>query len=67
MFTNQYIKKDNQLTVTINQVRNDGSLSFELLLQIDEDKHQRGGNLIDCIVLSDYNNLLSPMVLPNIA
>jgi hypothetical protein len=67
MFTNQYIKKDNQLTITINQVRNDGSLSFDLLLQIDENKHQQGVNLIDCIILSDYNNLLSPLVLPDIA
>jgi hypothetical protein len=66
MLPNQYIKKDNQLTVTINQVRNDGSLSFELLLQIDENKHQQGANLIDCIVLSDYSNLLSPLVLPDI-
>jgi hypothetical protein len=64
----RYITPDNNLQVTLNQSRNDGSISYSVSLQVDRDKHDNGINLIDCLILNqvDTSLLFTPDTLPTV-
>lgn len=66
MLPTQYLPVDNQLQININQVRNDGSLSFALILKVDKNKHSQGNNLIDSLVLTEFDvtTLLASDIIP---
>jgi hypothetical protein len=49
----RYLPIDNSLQITIDQSRNDGSLSYSIILQVDDNKHQQGINLIDSLILDE--------------
>jgi hypothetical protein len=50
---NKYITPDNNLALSIAQVRNDGRLTFALSLETDLNKYFSGGNHIDSLILSE--------------
>jgi hypothetical protein len=58
MIPNRYITPDNNLQVTLNQSRNDGSIGYTVSLQVDRDKHDNGINLIDCLILNELDTAL---------
>jgi hypothetical protein len=49
----RYLPIDNSLQITIDQSRNDGSLSYSIVLQVDDNKHQQGINLIESLILDE--------------
>jgi hypothetical protein len=52
-----YIEFDNDTTVSINQVRNDGRLDYSITVKTDINKHIDGKNLIDCIIFQELDPL----------
>lgn len=66
MIPTRYLPIDNNLQVSINQSRNDGSVSYSINLQIDRNKHEQGINLIDSMVLNEVetSTLFANDVLP---
>jgi hypothetical protein len=55
MIPARYLPIDNNLQLSINQSRNDGSLSYSVSLQIDTNKHEQGINLIDSMILNELS------------
>jgi hypothetical protein len=46
-----YLTPDNDFTLTLEQVRNDGKLNFSLTLEVDTDGYLDGRNIIDALIL----------------
>jgi hypothetical protein len=61
---NRYLLPDNELSLSINQVRNDGTLTFDLTLKVDSNLYTEGINLIDSLILTDESDLFETINLP---
>jgi hypothetical protein len=48
----KYIEIDNITRLSIQQVRNNGSLNFTIKLILNSNKHINGINIIDCLNLN---------------
>jgi hypothetical protein len=53
MLPNKFVKPDNQLSLVIGQVRNDGKISFELSIAMSTDSYINGVNIIDALILDE--------------
>jgi hypothetical protein len=65
MLPNKFVTPDNDLTLSLAQIRNDGKLSFELTLKLDTNKYINGINIIDALLLDESApaDLFSPNTL----
>jgi hypothetical protein len=53
MLPTKFVKPDNQLSLSIGQVRNDGKISFELSIAMSTDSYVNGVNIIDALILDE--------------
>jgi hypothetical protein len=60
----QFLPTDNNLSLSINQIRNNGAMTFSLELKVDTNEYLKGTNLIDALVLDESTNLFSINTLP---
>lgn len=51
MLPNKFVRPDTRLELALNQMRNNGTLSFEISLMVDTSQYINGVNIIDALVL----------------